>query len=228
MASDPRAPGEPIWLSWSSGKDSAYALEELRRDGRYRVEALLTTTSSAFGRVSMHGVREELLDAQARALGLPLVKVPLPYPCPNEVYEEAMARALDRARSEGVRGVAFGDLFLEDIRRYREDRLASVGLAAVFPLWGRPTRELAERMVADGLRARLCCVDPKALSRSFAGRAFDASLLADLPSAVDPCGERGEFHTFVTHAPSFRAPVEVRVGEVVERDGFVYADLARA
>ncbi len=218
-------PPLPAWLSWSSGKDSAFALEAVRRSGRFVVRALLTTLTETFGRVSMHGVREELLDRQAAALGLPLVKVLLPYPCPNERYEQEMARVLARARAEGVRHVVFGDLFLEEIRRYRVARMAEAGMEAVFPLWKEPTDRLARRMIAEGLRARLSCVDPRLLPRDRAGRLFDAEFLATLPPGVDPCGENGEFHTFVTHAPSFRAPVEVTVGEVVERDGFVFADL---
>lgn len=222
-ASQEAAP--PAWLSWSSGKDSAFALEEVRRSGAYRVVGLLTTVTESFGRVSMHGVREVLLERQARELGLPLVTVRLPYPCPNERYEREMATVLTRARGEGIRHVLFGDLFLEEVRSYRVARMAEVGMHAVFPLWGRPTRALAHAMLSEGLRARICCLDPGKLPRDLAGRELDAGLLAGLPPGVDPCGERGEFHTFVTHAPSFRNPVRVRSGEVVERDGFLYADL---
>ena len=213
------------WLSWSSGKDSAYALAEVRRAGTYDVVRLLTTVTDAFGRVSMHGVREELLDAQAAAVGLPLEKVRIPYPCPNATYEREMARALDRAAAEGVRHMVFGDLFLEEVRAYREERLRPLGVEAVFPLWGRPTGPLAEEMVRAGLRARVCCLDPRHLPRELAGRAFDLEFLASLPSGVDPCGERGEFHTFVSEGPGFRAPVRVHVGETVEREGFVFTDL---
>ncbi len=213
------------WLSWSSGKDSAFALEEVRRSGEYDVVALLTTLSSEFGRVSMHGVREELLDRQARAVGLPLVKVWIPYPCPNEVYEREMSKALDVAKAVGVRHVVFGDLFLEDIRSYRESRLEPAGMHGVFPLWGRNTAELARAMIAGGIRARIASLDTKQLPRSFAGREFNTELLEALPASVDPCGERGEFHTFVTHARAFREPVSVKVGAVVERDGFAFADL---
>jgi uncharacterized protein (TIGR00290 family) len=222
------APAAPkAWLSWSSGKDSAYALSELRRTGAVEVVRLLTTVSGDFERVSMHGVREELLDAQASAVGLPLVKVRISYPCPNETYERAMAAALGGAAEMGVRHIAFGDLFLEEIRAYREARLRSLGFEAVFPLWGRPTVPLAKEMIASGIRARICCLDPRHLDRRFAGRSFDEALLADLPAGVDPCGERGEFHTFVTEGPGFRAPVGVRVGATVERDGFVFTDLVR-
>ncbi len=220
------APSPPrAWLSWSSGKDSAFALDAARRAGEVEVVGLLSVVSEAFGRVSMHGVREELLEAQAAAVGLPLVKVRIPYPCPNATYERAMAGALERAAAEGVRTVVFGDLFLEDVRAYREERLAPVGFRGVFPLWGRPTAPLARAMVAAGLRARICCLDPRKLPRRFAGRAFDAELLAELPADVDPCGERGEFHTFVSDGPGFSRPVRARVGETVERDGFVFTDL---
>ena len=219
----PRAPRALI--SWSSGKDAAYSLHEVVRTGAVTPVGLLTTVSEAFGRVSMHGVREELLRRQAEAVGLPLTTVRIPYPCPNEVYERELGRTLEAARSQGIRHVVFGDLFLEDIRRYRESRMAEVGMQCIFPLWRRPTSELAREMIRVGIRARLVCVDPRVLDRSFAGRQFDERLLADLPPEVDPCGERGEFHTFVTNAPSFRSPIAVVPGEVVDRDGFVYADL---
>ncbi len=197
----------------------------VRRSGGYRVVRLLTTVTETFGRVSMHGVREELLDAQAAAVGLPLYKVRIPFPCPNEVYERAMRRALAAAAEEGVRHMIFGDLFLEDVRRYREERLRPVGVEGVFPLWGRPTGELAREMIGSGLKARICCLDPRRLPRSLAGRPFDADLLAELPADADPCGERGEFHTFVWDGPGFRAPIPLRVGETVERDRFVFTDL---
>jgi uncharacterized protein (TIGR00290 family) len=212
-------------LSWSSGKDSAYALSELRRSGTCEVVGLLTTVSEAFRRVSMHGVREELLDRQAEAVGLPLRKVRIPHPCPNATYEKAMEEALREARSDGVTQVAFGDLFLEDIRAYRESRLGPAGFQAVFPLWQRETVGLAEEMLSAGVRARICCLDPKKIPREFAGRELTRELLRELPAGVDPCGERGEFHTFVTDAPVFLRPVPVTVGETVERDGFVFTDL---
>lgn len=212
------------WLSWSSGKDSAWSLEVVRRQGEYEVEALLTTVNSEFQRVAMHAVRESLLRAQAESTGLPLVTVPIPYPCPNATYEEAMAAAMRKARAEGVTHMIFGDLFLEDIRRYREEKLAGTGITPVFPIWGLDTRLLAGEMVEAGLRAQLTCVDPKKLDASFAGRCFDADLLADLPDGVDPCGENGEFHTFAYGGPMFRTHIEVERGAVVERDGFVFAD----
>ncbi|HEX9010308.1 MAG TPA: hypothetical protein VF804_08075 [Holophagaceae bacterium] len=215
-------------LSWSSGKDAAYALHRLRQQGEVEVVGLLTTLNQAFDRVAMHGVREALLEAQAEAAGLPLWKVPLPWPCSNEAYEAAMAGACTRAAAEGISGMAFGDLFLEDVRAYREARLAGTGLAPVFPLWGQETGDLAREMVASGLKATLVCVDPAALDAGFAGRPFDAPLLAELPTGVDPCGERGEFHTFAWDGPMFSRPVAVAPGGVVARDGFVFADLVPA
>jgi uncharacterized protein (TIGR00290 family) len=216
------------WLSWSSGKDSAFALHELRRTATCEVVGLLTVVTDPFDRVSMHGVREELVEAQATALGLPLVKVRIPYPCSNETYEQAMAAALEAAAKDDVRTLVFGDLFLEDVRSYREERLAPLGFRSVFPLWGRPTRALAQAMIDSGIEARICSLDPRRLPAGFAGRTFDARLLQELPLDVDPCGERGEFHTFVTGSPEFRAPIRVRLGPTVERDGFVFADLAPA
>ena len=212
-------------VSWSSGKDSAYALWKVRTEAELDVVGLLTTVTREFGRVSMHGVREALLEAQARAVGLPLLRVEIPHPCPNEVYERAMAGAVERMRSQGVTHLVFGDLFLEDIRAYRESRLAGTGLRPVFPLWGRPTAPLAEEMIASGLVADLVCVDPRLLGRNFAGRRFDRAFLKELPPSVDPCGERGEFHTFVSAGPMFEAPIPIERGEVVEREGFVFADL---
>ena len=217
-----------VLLSWSSGKDAAYALHVLRTSGEVEVAGLLTTLNGAFDRVAMHGVRAELLAAQARAAGLPLWTVPLPWPCTNEAYEAAMAGACARAVGEGITGVAFGDLFLEDVRAYREARLAGTGLEALFPLWGRPTAALAREMIAAGLKATLACVDGRQLDGTFAGRAFDEALLADLPAGVDPCGERGEFHTFAWDGPMFRHPVPVVRGEGVVRDGFAFADLVPA
>ncbi len=215
-------------VSWSSGKDAAYALAEVRRASELDVVGLLTTINGAFERVAMHGVRRTLLARQAAACALPLYEIELPWPGPNDAYARALAAALVRARGDGITHVVFGDLFLDDIRAYREAQLAALGMTCVFPLWGRDTRALAEEMVASGVRARLACVDPRQLDRAFAGRTFDAALLRELPPHVDPCGERGEFHTFATHGPMFAHPVEVAAGEVVERDGFVFADLLPA
>lgn len=212
------------WLSWSSGKDSAWSLEVIRKQGQFDVQALLTTVNAEYHRVAMHAVRESLLHAQAESVGLPLVTVPIPNPCPNAAYEEAMAAAMQQARSEGITHIIFGDLFLEDIRRYREEKLAGSGIEPVFPLWGLDTRRLAEEMVGAGLRALVTCVDPRKLDSSFAGRRFDADLLADFPPGIDLCGENGEFHTFAYQGPMFQSPIAIDRGVVVERDGFVFAD----
>ncbi len=215
-------------MSWSSGKDSAFAFHEARRAGKIEIVGLLTTVTTAFARVSMHGVREALLDRQAEALGLPCWKVPIPSPCPNEVYEREMARVLGHIRTLGVRHVVFGDLFLEDLRRYRETKLADVGMTCVFPLWMRDTASLAREMIASGLEATITCIDPRKLERSFAGRRFNAEFLDGLPRDVDPCGENGEFHSFVSAGPMFMKSIDVAVGEIVERDGFVFADVLSA
>lgn len=212
-------------MSWSSGKDSAFALHEVRAAGAFEVAGLLTTVTTAFHRVAMHGVREELLHRQIAETGLPCRMVGIPSPCSNEIYEQAMIAALRGAAAGGVTHVVFGDLFLEDIRAYRVAMLSKLGLTAVFPLWQRDTRQLARDMIAAGLRATITCVDPRQLDRSFAGRDFDERLLDELPAGVDPCGERGEFHTFVTAGPMLARGVAVARGEVVERDGFVFADL---
>jgi uncharacterized protein (TIGR00290 family) len=215
-------------LAWSSGKDSAWTLHVLRQDPAVEVVGLLTTVNQTFDRVAMHAVRRELLAAQAAAVGLPLRTVEIPYPCSNAEYEAAMGAAMAQARQEGIAAVAFGDLFLEDVRRYREDRLRGSGLTPLFPIWGTPTEALARDMVASGLRARLTCVDPSKLPARFAGRSFDAALLGELAAHhpdVDPCGERGEFHSFAHDGPMFQRAVPLRAGEVVERDGFVFADL---
>ncbi len=216
---------ERILLAWSSGKDSAWSLHALHGHEDVEVVGLLTTVNETHDRVAMHAVRRSLLVAQAEAAGLPLVVVPIPSPCPNGAYEAALERALAAARDQGIRGVAFGDLFLEDIRRYRERQMEGTGLRPLFLLWGRPTAALAEEMIAAGLRARITCVDPRALPAMFAGRAFDRELLRDLPPGVDPCGERGEFHTFAWDGPMFKNPVAFTLGQVVTRDGFVFADL---
>lgn len=215
-------------LSWSSGKDSAWALHVARAQGEIEIVGLLTTVTASFARVSMHGVREAILERQAEAVGLPLTKVSIPSPCSNEVYAAAMRAAMMAAREQGIECVAFGDLFLADIRAYREANLAAVGMTGVFPLWGRDTGALAGEMIAGGLEAILTCVDPRRVPREFAGRRFDQALVNALPADVDPCGEHGEFHTCVVAGPMLRAPIAALVGEVVEREGFVFADVLPA
>jgi uncharacterized protein (TIGR00290 family) len=212
------------FVSWSSGKDSAYALWEVRNRGLVEIVGVLTTISEAYDRVAMHGVRQCLLDRQIAALNLPAIKVLLPTPCSNEIYEARMAQACAQMKAQGADQIVFGDLFLEDIRAYRIEKLAGTGIEPIFPLWKRETTALAHKMISSGLAAYLTCVDPKKLDRSFVARRFDQSLLRDLPSNIDPCGENGEFHTVVTAGPMFTAPVPVRAGEIVERDGFVFAD----
>jgi len=214
-----------ILLSWSGGKDSAWALHLLRQAGEFEVGGLLTTVNERFRRVAIHGFREELLERQAERAGLPLWKVDLPFPCSNEEYEARMAVTCERAVREGFVGVAFGDLFLEEIRAYRVEKLKGTGLEPMFPVWGIPTEVLAEQMMAGGLRARLTCVDPRKVPAEFAGREWDAALLAELSDGVDPCGENGEFHSFCWAGPMFSGEIPVRAGERVERDGFVYAEL---
>lgn len=214
-------------LSWSGGKDSALALWYGRRRG-WTIRTLLTTVTEPYARVSMHGVRVELLEAQAAAVGVTLFKVAIPAPCSNAEYANRMGRAVASLLAQGADGFVFGDLFLEDIRAYREEQLAGVGGRACFPLWGRDTHALAEEFIDAGFRARLCTVDPRRLDRGLAGVPYDRALLGRLPADVDPCGENGEFHTFVADGPIFGAPLDVRVGEIVERDGFVFADLVAA
>jgi uncharacterized protein (TIGR00290 family) len=218
-------PTSRILLSWSSGKDSAWALHVLRSGGEYDVAGLVTTINERHERVAMHAVRTALLEAQAEAAGLPLWKIPIPDRSTNEQYEAAMHAVIERARREAVTGFAFGDLFLEDIRRYRERQLAGTGLTPVFPLWQQPTAALAEEMVKAGLRAVITCIDPKALPAEFAGRQFDGDFLRALPPGVDPCGENGEFHSFAYAGPMLSRALAVEVGERVERDGFVFADV---
>ncbi len=214
-----------VLLSWSSGKDSAWALHVLRNDPQVEVVGLLTTVNTAYGRVSMHSTRLELLRAQAQAGGLPLHIVPLPWPCSNEVYEAAMRKAIEEGVRRGATHIAFGDLFLEDVRAYRVKQLEGCGLEPLFPIWHEPTGPLARQMIDAGLQAVITCIDPKKLPRSFAGRRFDRALLDELPHDVDPCGENGEFHTCVLAGPMFREPLRAVAGETVERDGFVFADL---
>jgi uncharacterized protein (TIGR00290 family) len=220
IASPPKA-----FVSWSSGKDSAFALYEAQRSGLAEVVGVLTTLNEAYDRVAMHGVRESVLDRQIAALGLPALKVMLPNPCSNEIYAQRMAQACERIQAQGVSHVVFGDLFLEDIRAYREKQLATVGMTGIFPLWRRDTAALARTMITSGLVAHLVCVDPRRLGREFAGRRFDTRLLDELPVQVDPCGENGEFHTVVSAGPMFAAPIAVSIGTVVEREGFVFADV---
>jgi len=214
-----------ILLSWSSGKDSAWALHLLNQQHPGAVQTLLTTVNEAVDRVAMHAVRRQVLEAQARATGLPLIVVPIPHPCSNEVYEAQMRTAVTAAVEAGFTHVAFGDLFLEDVRRYREERLAGTGLLPLFPVWGIRTNHLAEQMIATGLRARIACVDTRVLDASFVGREYDRSLLDDLPAGVDPCGENGEFHTCVYAGPMFRAPLVLEPGETVTREPFIWRDL---
>jgi len=214
-----------VRLWWSTGKDAAWTLRTLRADPTVVVEALVTTVTPAFGRVSIHGTRVEILEAQAAAVGLPLRTIEIPWPCSNEQYETAVRVELERGMEEGVDGYASGDLHLEDVRDYRERLLEGTGLEALFPIWGLDTGRLAREMVAAGVEARVTCLDPERLDRSLAGARYDASFLDGLPGEVDPCGEKGEFHTCVLAGPMMAAPIEVEVGDVVERDGFVYADL---
>jgi uncharacterized protein (TIGR00290 family) len=215
-------------IAWSSGKDSAFALHAACGEGALDIVGALTTVTGTFGRVSIHGVREELLQAQLDACGLPATIVRIPYPCPNEVYEREMAAAMARAKADGVTHVVFGDLFLEDVRAYREARLKEAGMTPVFPLWQRPTAALARDMIAAGVEARIVTVDLKKLPAPFAGRAFDETLLADLPVGTDPCGENGEFHSFVTAGPMLSRKIAIKPGETVLRDGYAYADLLPA
>jgi uncharacterized protein (TIGR00290 family) len=213
------------YVSWSSGKDSAFAFHVARRDGLAEIAGVLTTVNEVYDRVAMHGVRNTLLDRQIAALGVPAIEVPIPSPCTNEIYEARMAETCARIKAEGINHIVFGDLFLEDLRAYREEKLAAIGMTAVFPLWKRDTKSLAREMIANGIVAHVACLDPKVLDRSFAGRRFDEDFLRDLPAGVDPCGENGEFHTVVSAGPMFSAPISVTIGETVEREGFVFADV---
>jgi uncharacterized protein (TIGR00290 family) len=214
-----------VLLSWSSGKDSAWALHVLRRSGEYEIAGLLTTFNSAFNRVAMHSTRRELVEMQANAAGLPLIAAPLPWPCSNADYETAMKKVCDNALASQVSGIAFGDLFLQDVRAYRERQLEGTGLEPLFPIWEIPTDKIAQQMIDSGLRAKLVCVDPKQLSPDFVGRDFDRQFLDDLPAGVDPCGEKGEFHSFVYDGPMFSQPIPICAGNKVERDGFWFCDV---
>jgi uncharacterized protein (TIGR00290 family) len=224
MTSRPKARIKAL-ISWSSGKDSAFSLHEVRQAGEFDVVGAVTTVTETFGRVSIHGVREEILRAQLEAAGLPPRIVPIPYPCPNDIYEARMGDAVARAVKDGITHMIFGDLYLADIRAYREQKLAGSGITPVFPLWEKPTRALAQAMIASGLEAYLATVDLKKLTADFAGRKFDEKLLADLPEEVDPCGENGEFHTCVVAGPMFSRRLAVTPGERVARDGYAYCDL---
>jgi uncharacterized protein (TIGR00290 family) len=215
-------------IAWSSGKDSAWALHEARLAGDFEIVGALTTVTDTFHRVSMHGVREELLRAQFDAAGLRPMIIHIPYPCPNDIYERKMAEAIAAARASGVTHMIFGDLFLEDVRAYRERQLSGTGIVPVFPLFGRPTRALADAMIDAGTEAHICTVDLKKLPVSFAGRRFDRVLLETLPEGIDPCGEKGEFHSFVSGGPMLSRKVAVKTGETIERDGFAYTDLLPA
>ena len=212
-------------VSWSSGKDSAWALHVLQQSKEYKIVGLITTLNSAFDRVAMHSTRREVLEAQAAAVALPLQVIPLPWPCSNQEYEAAMLKACDKAVAAGVEAIAFGDLFLEDIRRYREDSLRVSGLTPLFPIWGLETRSLLCEMIASGVKARIVCVDPKKMPAKFAGCDLDEAFLRELPAGIDPCGENGEFHTCVYDGPMFREAIPMESGDVVEREGFVFADV---
>jgi uncharacterized protein (TIGR00290 family) len=218
-------PTEPILFCWSGGKDSAMALHALLQQNEFQIAALLTTVTEGYERISMHGVRRELLERQAQSIGLPLHEVRIPPQCVNPIYEARMEEALRIHLENGVRKVAFGDIFLEDLRAYREKNLARIGMTALFPIWKRDTRELIRAFHANGFRAIAVCIDSKVLDPSFAGRELDESFFHDLPPQVDPCGENGEFHTFVFDGPIFKSPIPVRTGEIVNRDGFIFCDL---
>ncbi len=212
-------------ISWSSGKDSCYALYRLLNAGIYDFKYLVTTVTSNYGRVSMHGVREELLEKQSNSLGIPILRVEIPKNCTNEAYEKKMSEAVERLKSEGIEYIVFGDLYLEDIKEYRESKLKGTGIEPLFPLWGEDTKDLAEKIIKSGLKAKITCIDPSRVSADFAGKDFDNKFLAELPETVDPCGENGEFHTFVFDAPIFKNPLKIITGKLVERDGFVFTDL---
>lgn len=218
----------PVLLSWSSGKDSAWSLYTLQQQSDYEVVGLVTTVNKKFERVAMHGVREKLLRLQAEAAELPLHILNIPSPCSNAEYEQVMLAFIETMQTKNIRHMAFGDLYLEDIRRYREQQLDGTGITPLFPLWQRPTLQLAKDMINGGIKAHLTCIDPRKLDASFAGRCFDHSLLTDLPAGIDPCGENGEFHTCVTAGPMFQHDIHTLAGDVVERDGFVFADLLPA
>jgi uncharacterized protein (TIGR00290 family) len=212
-------------LSWSSGKDSAWALHVLQREPHIDVAGLFCTVNKEFNRVAMHAVRVELLQQQAKSVSLPLYLIQIPYPCSNDEYADAMTSFIDEAEKENIECFAFGDLFLEDVRRYREDRLKETGITPIFPIWGIPTKELSREMIASGLKAVITCVDPRCIARELSGREYNESFLNDIPAGVDPCGEYGEFHSFAFDGPMFQNPIEIRLGETVHRDGLVFTDI---
>lgn len=212
-------------LSWSSGKDCAWALYQLQSDPEVDLRGLFCTVNSEFNRVAMHAVRLDLLQQQAEYLGLPLQIIELPYPCSNEQYEAIMTRFVEGAKQDNIEQFAFGDLYLEDVRRYREEKLSDTGIMPIFPIWGQPTDQLAQEMVASGLRAVISCVDPKQLPEEFIGREYNGAFLHDLPGGVDPCGENGEFHSFVYAGPMFRKPMQITLGDIIHRDGFIFIDV---
>lgn len=214
-----------VMMSWSSGKDSAWALYQLLQDPNIEVVGIFTTINKTFERVAMHAVRVELLKMQAKCLNLPLTIIELPFPCSNEQYQKVMGEFVDKVKNDNIDAMAFGDLFLQDIKDYRISNLQGTGIEAIFPIWGKDTKELAIEMIASDVKTVLTCVDPKQLSPNFAGRKFDQSLLSELPKNVDPCGENGEFHSFVYDGPMFNSPIAIEIGETVERDGFVFTDL---
>ncbi|MCU1219880.1 MAG: ATP-binding protein [Candidatus Angelobacter sp.] len=217
-----------ILLAWSSGKDSAWALYVLREQGQYEVAGLMTTFNAAFDRVAMHSTRRNLVEMQAEAAGVPLIAAPIPWPCSNADYELAMKRVCDQALAQGISAIAFGDLFLADVRAYRERQLKDTGLQPLFPLWELPTKALAQEMISTGLRAKLVCVDPRQISANFIGCDFDHKFLSEIPAGVDPCGENGEFHSFVHAGPMFSRDLAIVTGEKVERDGFWFCDVLPA
>jgi len=218
-------PKPKAWISWSSGKDAAWALNAVRSEGIYEITRLLTTITETYKRVSMHSIREELLDIQSAAIGIPLYKTYIPSPCSNEQYAEIMTKAIETAKAENVTHMIFGDLFLEDVRQYREEKLAGTGITPIFPLWGINTRELAESMIQGGAKAVITCIDPAKTPRELAGKYFDNEFLKHLPHDVDPCGENGEFHSFAFDGPAFSKEVNIQVGETVQRGDFVFTDV---
>ena len=217
-----------ILMSWSSGKDSAWALHTLRQDPTIELVGLFCTVNKEFERVAMHGVRLELLERQAKSLNLPLEVIEIPFPCSNSDYEEIMGKFVERAKAENIEHFAFGDLFLEDIRQYREEKLKGTGISPLFPIWGIPTHQLIREMLAGGLKTVVSCIDPKQISEDFVGKELNADFLASLPGNVDPCGENGEFHSFAFDGPMFNEKIDILVGDIVHRDGFVFADILSA